>query len=80
MNNAFFHNELKPSDLPGILRYVRLFRRQAFFIGIDEAIAQNDTFTSVLKEIAVLDSLNIRICLFFYECKAGVHVVNFVYD
>ena len=73
MNNAFSHNnELKPSDLPGILRYVRLFRRQTFFIGIDEALAQTDTSASVLKEIAVLDSLSIRICLFFYGCKQGV--------
>ena len=49
MNNAFSHNnELKPSDLPGILRYVRLFRRQTFFIGIDEALAQNDTWCAYL--------------------------------
>ena len=73
MNKVFFHNnELKPSDLPGILRYVRLFRRQTFFIGIDEDLSQADAFPSVFKEIAVLDSLNIRICLFFYRCKEGV--------
>ena len=52
MNNAISHNnELKPSDLQGILRYVRLFRRQTFFIGIDKALAQTDTFASVLKKI-----------------------------
>jgi amino-acid N-acetyltransferase len=68
MNKAAFHNNLiTPSDLPGILRYVRLFRRQRFFIGIDEALIQTDIFSSILKEIEVLDSLNIRICLFFYQ-------------
>lgn len=73
MNNVFSkNNELSPSDLPGILRYVRLFRRQTFFIGIDEDLTQTDIFPSVLKEIAVLDSLNIRICLFFYRCKEDV--------
>lgn len=70
MNKAVFHkNPLTPSDLPGILRYVRLFRRQTFFIGIDKAFIQTDMFASILKEIEVLDSLNIRISLFFYQCK-----------
>lgn len=70
MNKTVFHNNvLTPSDLPGILRYVRLFRRQTFFIGIDGALIQTDNFSSILKEIEVLDSLNIRICLFFYQCN-----------
>ena len=68
MSKSVFHNNLlTPSDLPGILRYVRLFRRQTFFIGIDEVLIQTDSFSSILKEIEVLDSLNIRICLFFYK-------------
>lgn len=72
MNNAFSHNShLKPSDLLGILRYVRLFRGQTFFIGIDEVLTKTDIFPYILKEIAVLDSLNIHICLFFYQCKQG---------
>ena len=72
MNKAVFHSNLiTPSDLPGILRYVRLFRRQTFFIGIDEALIQTDIFSTILKEIEVLDSLNIRICLFFYQFKQG---------
>ena len=57
MNKAVFHSNLiTPSDLPGILRYVRLFRRQTFFIGIDEALIQTDIFSTILKEIEVLDS------------------------
>ena len=72
MSNSVFHkNLLTPSDLPGILRYVRLFRRQTFFIGIDEVLIQTDSFSSILKEIEVLDSLNIRICLFFYKSDHG---------
>ena len=78
MSNSVFHNNLlTPSDLPGILRYVRLFRRQTFFIGIDEVLIQTDTFSSILKEIEVLDSLNIRICLLFYKSdKSEFFLIN----
>lgn len=62
------HSELKPSDLPGILRYVRIFRDQTFVIGMDQAVTQAENFSSILQEIAVLASLNIRLWLFVYAC------------
>lgn len=61
--------ELKPSDLPGILRYVQIFRDQTFVIGMDQAVTKAENFPSILQDIAVLASLNIRLWLFVYTCE-----------
>lgn len=66
-SRAIQHSELKPSDLPGILRYVQIFRDQTFVIGIDQAVTRAENFSSILQEIAVLASLNIRLWLFVYD-------------
>lgn len=68
-SKAIQHSELKPSDLPGILRYVRIFRDQTFIIGMDHAVTKAENFPSILEEIAVLASLNIRLWLFVYACE-----------
>lgn len=70
MNNEFPSNiELKPSDLHGILRYVKLFRKQIFVIGIQVSLSESPNFDSILKEITILHSLKIQIIIFFYEAS-----------
>ena len=59
--------ELKPSDLHGILRYVKLFRKQTFAIGIESSLIESVNLTAILKEITVLHSLKIQILIFLYQ-------------
>ncbi|MGE9296165.1 MAG: amino-acid N-acetyltransferase, partial [Puniceicoccales bacterium] len=54
---------LKPSDLRGILEYVPMFRGQIFVVAIDGSVVDDDNFTNVVTDLAVLKSLHIRIVL-----------------
>lgn len=54
---------LKPSELRGILHYVPQFRDRTFVIALDASIVGHDSFQSILLDIAVLRSLNIRVAL-----------------
>jgi amino-acid N-acetyltransferase len=54
---------MRPTDLRGILRYVPQFRERAFVIAVDGAIVGDDNFATILTDIAVLWSLNIRTVL-----------------
>jgi amino-acid N-acetyltransferase len=52
-------------DLRGILRYVPQFRQRVFVIAIDGALMGQPGFTSILQDVAVLQSLNIEVVLVF---------------
>lgn len=54
---------MRPTDLRGILRYVPQFRERAFVIAVDGAIVGDDNFATILTDVAVLWSLNIRTVL-----------------
>ena len=57
------NNELKPSDLHGILRYVKSFRGETFIIGIEKSLTNHENLKNLHREIDVLRSLNIKIIL-----------------
>ena len=61
------NNELRPSDLHGILRYVKSFRGETFIIGIDNTLKDNTALETIHSELDVLQSLNITIVIFYYE-------------
>lgn len=61
------NNELRPSDLHGILRYVKSFRGETFIIGIDNTLKDNTALETIHSELDVLQSLNITLVLFYYE-------------
>ena len=52
--------ELKPSDLHGIFRYVKLFRKQTFVIGIESSLIESANLTDILKEITVYTPLRFK--------------------
>ena len=52
-------------DLRGILRYVPQFRQRVFVIAIDGALLHQPGFSSLLQDVAVLQSLNIEVVLIF---------------
>ncbi|MBC2595785.1 amino-acid N-acetyltransferase [Ruficoccus amylovorans] len=54
---------LKPTDLRGILEYVPQFRDHVFVIALDGSIIDDENFSNVITDIAVLRSLNIDIVL-----------------
>ena len=54
---------MRPTDLRGILRYVPQFRERTFVIAVDGAIVGDDNFATILMDVAVLRSLNIRTVL-----------------
>jgi amino-acid N-acetyltransferase len=54
---------VRPTDLRGILHYVPQFRDRTFVIAVDGAIVTDDNFGNILKDIAVLWSLRIRVVL-----------------
>ncbi len=57
--------EIKPVDLRGILKYVPLFRDHVFVIAIDGSVIDDNNFSNLLLDIAVLRSLNIQIAIVF---------------
>jgi amino-acid N-acetyltransferase len=54
---------VKLTDLRGILRYIPQFREKTFILAIDGAIVTDENFATLLLDVAVLRSLNIRVAL-----------------
>ena len=54
---------MKPTDLRGILQYVPQFREKTFVVAMDGAAVADENFANILKDVAVLWSLNIRTVL-----------------
>ena len=54
---------MKLTDLRGILQYIPQFREKTFILAIDGDIVTNDNFATLLLDVALLWSLNIRIVL-----------------
>jgi amino-acid N-acetyltransferase len=54
---------VKPTDLRGILQYIPQFRETTFVLAIDGAIVTDENFATLLLDLAVLWSLNIRVVL-----------------
>jgi amino-acid N-acetyltransferase len=54
---------IKLTDLREILRYVPSFREKLFVISVDGAIVEDEHFATLLLDIALLRSLNIRVVL-----------------
>ena len=59
----FFCAEMKPTDLRGILQYIPQFREKTFILAVDGAIVTDENFATLLLDVAVLRSLNIRVVL-----------------
>ncbi|MBM3846446.1 MAG: amino-acid N-acetyltransferase, partial [Verrucomicrobia bacterium] len=51
------------SNLRGILQYVPRFREKTFVLSIDASVVMDEIFPSLLQDIAVLRSLNIRVLI-----------------
>ena len=54
---------MKLTDLRGILQYVPQFREKTFILAIDGAIVTDDNFATLLLDVALLWSLNVRVVL-----------------
>ena len=54
---------MKLTDLRGILQYIPQFREKIFILAIDGAIVTDENFATLLLDVAVLRSLNIRVVL-----------------
>jgi amino-acid N-acetyltransferase len=54
---------VKPTDLRGILQYIPQFREKTFVLAIDGAIVTDENFATLLLDVTVLRSLNIRVVL-----------------
>lgn len=54
---------MKLTDLRGILHYVPQFREKTFILAIDGAIVTDENFPTLLLDVALLWSLNIRVVL-----------------
>jgi amino-acid N-acetyltransferase len=54
---------VKLTDLRGILQYIPQFREKTFVLAIDGAIVTDENFATLLLDLAVLWSLNIRVVL-----------------
>lgn len=54
---------MKLTDLRGILHYIPEFREKTFVLAIDGEIIRDERFATLLVDIAVLWSLNIRVVL-----------------
>jgi amino-acid N-acetyltransferase len=72
---------VKFTDLRGILQYVPQFREKTFILAIDGAMVTDDNFATLLLDVALLWSLNIRVVLVHgasaqIRTLAGDHQVN----
>ncbi len=56
---------LRPAQLRGILNYVPLFREHCFVVGLDSGVVQSSALPDLVKDLAVLRSLRIRLVLTF---------------
>jgi amino-acid N-acetyltransferase len=54
---------VKLTDFRGILQYIPQFREKTFILAIDGAIVTDDNFATLLLDVALLWSLNIRVVL-----------------
>ena len=54
---------MKLTDLRDILHYIPQFREKVFILAIDGAIVTDDNFVTLLLDVALLWSLNIRVVL-----------------
>lgn len=54
---------VKLTDLRGILQYIPQFREKTFVLAVDGAIVTDENFATLLLDVAVLRSLNIRVAL-----------------
>lgn len=54
---------MKPTDLRGILQYIPQFREKTFILAIDGVIVTDENFATLLLDVAVLRSLNIRVVI-----------------
>jgi amino-acid N-acetyltransferase len=54
---------VKLTDLRGILQYVPQFRDKIFVLALDGGVVARDEFATLLQDVAVLWSLNIRVVL-----------------
>jgi amino-acid N-acetyltransferase len=54
---------MKPTDLRGILQYIPRFREKVFILSIDGAVVTDENFANIVRDIAGLRSLNIRVVL-----------------
>ncbi len=54
---------MKLTDLRGILQYIPQFREKTFILAIDGGIVTDDNFATLLLDVALLWSLNIRVVL-----------------
>jgi amino-acid N-acetyltransferase len=54
---------VRPTDLRGILQYIPQFRDKTFILAIDGAVVTDDHFATLLLDVALLWSLNIRVVL-----------------
>jgi len=51
---------VKLTDLRGILQYIPQFREKIFILAIDAGIVVDDSLSTLLLDVALLRSLNIR--------------------
>lgn len=54
---------MKLTDLRGILQYVPQFRDRTFVLAVDAGIVSDESFATLLLDVALLRSLNIRVVL-----------------
>jgi len=54
---------VKLTDLRGILQYIPQFREKVFILAIDAGIVVDDSLATLLLDVALLRSLNIRVVL-----------------
>lgn len=54
---------MKLTDLRGILQYVPQFREKTFILALDAGIVGDENFATLLMDVALLRSLNIRVVL-----------------
>jgi amino-acid N-acetyltransferase len=54
---------MKVSDLRGILTYVPRYRLKVFVIALDGEVIAHDNFANLLRDVAVLWNLNVRVVL-----------------
>jgi amino-acid N-acetyltransferase len=54
---------VKLTDLRGILQYVPQFREKTFVLAVDAGIVSDESFATLLLDVALLRSLNIRVVL-----------------
>lgn len=61
VNESVQEPTLRAVDLRGILHYVPMFRGHTFILGLDAGVVLHENFPSLLTDIAVLHSLQIRL-------------------